>query len=326
MNRSGYFNYIEEKLNILSVRVKARGKLNILDFHLHSEDFYMSFLNLLYGFDLKNLNTLNQNVEGIDLIDHTNKLVAQVSATSTKQKIENTLEKDIFNKYKDYKFIFISISEVADDLRKKTYKNKYNVEFLPQNDIYDIPSILRTIIALEIDKQREIYEFIRKELGEDVNIVKLDSDLAELINILSKEPLSNVDSDINIDEFQIDKKIKFNELDSTELIIEDYVIYYGHLNRKYTEFDKLGVNKSVFVLQTIRQQYIKLRSEGNYKNNDILFLQVIEAVKEIIKQSKNYIELSFEQLEFCVNILVVDAFVKCKIFKNPEGYSYVVTR
>jgi hypothetical protein len=27
----------------------------------------------------------------------------------------------------------------------------------------------------------------------------------------------------------------------------------------------------------------------------------------------------------CVNILVVDAFVRCKIFENPDSYNYAST-
>lgn len=122
MNRTGYFDYIEKQLNILSTRIKIRGKLNILDLHLHSENFYMEFFNLLYGWNLENLNELSQNIEGIDLIDNKNKLMVQVSATSTKQKIENTVAKKIFKEYKNYRFLFISIANLADNLRKMHLK------------------------------------------------------------------------------------------------------------------------------------------------------------------------------------------------------------
>ena len=74
MNRSRLFDYIEEHLVVLSHRVETRGKLNILDLHLHSENFYRDFLNLLYDWDLENLNKVNQNVEAIDLIDNTNNI------------------------------------------------------------------------------------------------------------------------------------------------------------------------------------------------------------------------------------------------------------
>jgi hypothetical protein len=32
-----------------------------------------------------------------------------------------------------------------------------------------------------------------------------------------------------------------------------------------------------------------------------------------------------EEMEMCVGILVVDAFIRCKIFKNPNNYNYATT-
>ena len=47
---------------------------------------------------------------------------------------------------------------------------------------------------------------------------------------------------------------------------------------------------------------------------------------KIIMGSSNYNIMPIEELQLCVDILVVDAFIRCKIFKNPEGYHHVVTR
>lgn len=324
MNRTSYFNYIEEKLSLLSMRVKNRGKLNILDFHLHSENFYMELLNLIYGYNLKNLNSIDQNVEGIDLIDHTNKIVAQVSSTSTKQKIEETLKKDIFKQYNSYKFIFISISNPADNLRKGKFKNPHGISFNLSHDIYDIPSILRTIISLDIGKQNKLYKFIEKELGDEVNLMKVDSDLALIINILANENLNQLNENVNINSFEIQRKITHNNLEEASLTIEDYKVFHARLNTKYKKFDEEGSNKSIFVLQTIRSQYINICRKYKQEDNDTKFFETIEAIKEIIKNSRNYVELTFEALEVCANIIVVDAFIRCKIFKNPEGYNYVI--
>lgn len=32
--------------------------------------------------------------------------------------------------------------------------------------------------------------------------------------------------------------------------------------------------------------------------------------------------ISEEELEICIQIIVVDAFMRCKIFKNPGGETY----
>ncbi|WP_364146569.1 SMEK domain-containing protein [Paenibacillus sp. LPE1-1-1.1] len=100
MNRSEYFNYIEEKLQVLAFRIEKRGRLNILDLNIYSETFFADLLNLLFNFNLVNLNVLKQNVEGIDLVDINGKIIAQVSSTCTKQKIEGSLKKKIYSKKK----------------------------------------------------------------------------------------------------------------------------------------------------------------------------------------------------------------------------------
>ena len=45
MNRPSYFNYIVSKLSALATEIELRGKLNYLDLHLHSENFYLFFFN-----------------------------------------------------------------------------------------------------------------------------------------------------------------------------------------------------------------------------------------------------------------------------------------
>ncbi len=107
MKRSNYFNYIESHLTTLAVRIENRGKINLLDLNIYSETFFADILNMLFNLELKNLNTINQNVEGIDLVDTTNKVIAQVSSTCTKQKIESSLAKEIFKEYSGYTFKFI---------------------------------------------------------------------------------------------------------------------------------------------------------------------------------------------------------------------------
>lgn len=88
----------------------------------------------------------------------------------------------------------------------------------------------------------------------------------------------------------------------------------------YSEFDRQGVNKSKSVLDLIRRDY--LCSKNKFSDDD-LFSYIIKSVINRIQDSKNYVPIPFDELELCVNILVVDAFMRCKIFENPEGYSLV---
>lgn len=315
MNRQQYFNFIEEKLNFLAYRIERRGGLNILDINIHSENFYLYFLNLLFGWELKNLNVVKKNAAGIDLIDATNKIIVQVSATATKQKIESALAKDL-SSYKGYAFKFISISKDAADLRTKTFSNPHNLTFLPAEDIFDISSLLKFICSMDINRQKGVYEFLEKELKSEPDPGKIESNLTTIIKILSREDWSQEPTDFETVPFDIDKKISYNQLNTARDIIDDFKIHYHRIDKIYSDFDKQGVNKSLSVLNGIRNEYLALSAKVP---PDKCFSSIVDKVKQKIRASANYTPIPDEELELCVQILVVDAFIRCKIFKNPPG-------
>ncbi|WP_025729851.1 ABC-three component system protein [Atopobacter phocae] len=326
MNRTNYFNYIEEKLNTLAYRIGSRSKLNLLELNIHSENFFACLCNIIYDLELENLNFSIQNIEGIDLIDYKNKILVQVSSTCTKTKIESSLSKKVFAKFKDYSYKFMSISKNASaSLRNNNFKNPYNMNFNPQEDIWDIQLFLKKILAEEnLEQQRDLYNFIKAELGQNVDPVKIESNLAKVINILAEETLDINVGSLEINPFAIEDKISFNDLEEVKDIIDDYTVYYHTLDKIYSEFDKEGKNKSFSVLQEIRRQYIELNRSDNTPTH--IFYEIINSVMKVIVESSNYIQMPMEELQMCTDILVVDAFIRCKIFKNPEGYNHVITR
>lgn len=315
MNRSSYWDLCEQRLSTLCTRVELRGKLNILNFHLHAENFYLNFLNILFGFSLKNMNQVTQNAEGIDLIDDVNKLVLQVSSTASKTKVESALSKDL-KSYKGYRFNFVSISKDASELRKQSFTNPHGLIFSPRKDIHDVQSMLNHILYLDIDKQRVIYDFLKKELQPDEDRPLIESNLAAVINILAKENFADIKSVPSPQAFDVDKKLTFNNLIAAAIVIEDYKIQHHRIDRMYSVFDTSGQNKSNSVLSWLRQSYIKLSSQ--YSGDD-LFFQVVEQAIKTVQASANYIDIPLEELAMWINALTVDAFIRCKIFKNPEG-------
>lgn len=276
MNRSNYFNYIEEKLQLLGLRIAQRGKINILDLNIYSETFFADLLNILLNLELINLNVFKQNVEGIDLVDINTKTIAQVSSTCTKQKIENSLSKEIFKKYVGYRFKFISIAKDAAKLRNDSFANPHGALFSPVDDIIDIGTVLNIILNMSIDDQKKLYEFIKKELGTEIDIVKVDSNLATIINILASQNLNEVVESPEINSFEIERKIDFNDLESVKDTINDYKIYYQKLDEKYSEFDRAGANRSLSVFQIIRKQYQVLQNES--KSSQDVFYRIIDKI------------------------------------------------
>lgn len=323
LNRSYLYNCIEEKLQFLSFHIQNRGKMNLLDLNIQAEVFFMKFINLLMDYELINMNAIEQNAAGIDLIDYKNKIIVQVSSTCTSEKISKSLSKNQLRIYEGYQFIFIAICGEASKLRNKEYENAYSLNFNPKSDIYDLNSLLQSIMNLNIDKQQKIFEFIKMEMQMQFDMVKIDSNLTSIINILAKEDLSIFEA-LEINEFEIERKIEFNQLLRMKYIIDDYKVFYSKLDEKYTEFDLLGVNKSRSVLNKIRKEYVNILVDD--KKPHEVFLLIIDRIINIIRESANYSPMTIEELEMCVSIIVVDAFIRCKIFENPERYDYAITR
>ena len=153
---------------------------------------------------------------------------------------------------------------------------------------------------------------------------KIDSDLVKLINILSRENLDETLYPVTALPFEIQEKIDFNGLGAIKTIIKENALFSKKLNDKYEEFDRLGVNKSHAILNVMRSTYQKLVVQ--HEDTTELFYKIIETIVDRIKSEMSEDNsLSQEELELYVQIIVVDAFMKCKIFKNPEEYRYVAS-
>jgi hypothetical protein len=259
------------------------------------------------------MNAVAQNAEGIDLIDTTNELVLQVSSTASKAKIESALAKDLAT-YEKYRFNFVSISKDASELRRQSFLNPHGLAFEPKDDIHDVKSILNFILHLDIDQQRVIYDFLKKELHPISETPPTDTNLAELINILAKENIEDTGNTSLPVAFDVDKKLVFNNLVAAAIIIEEYKVQHHRIDRMYAIFDNAGQNKSKAVLSGLRQTYIKLSTK--YVGDD-LFFQVVEHAVRTVQASANYFAMPLDELEMWMNALAVDAFIRCRIFKNP---------
>lgn len=318
MSRSHHIDFIIRKLSALATEIEHCGKLNFLDRHLHAETFYAYFFNELFGWHLQNMNTIKPNAEAIDLIDYKNKIIAQVSATATKEKVESTLAKKL-SSYSGYAFKFISISKDASALRGKSFANPHNLAFDPQKDIHDPVSTIRYINGLSIDDLIQIATLIKKELVTEVDPVRLESNLTAIINILAKEDWNRDDPTVETIPFDIDHKIDHNKLDAARDIIDDYSAHHNRVARIYADYDREGNNKSLSVLAAIKGYYVTHRAR---LSDDDLFFRIIDCVAVRVQEGANFSPIPAEELELCVNILVVDAFIRCKIFKNPVGYAH----
>lgn len=312
-----YFDLCTGRLAILAHEVELRSSVNILDMNIHCEDFYARLLNLLLGYSLVNMNAVQQNAASIDLIDGVNKVILQVSSTATQDKVQTALSHVRLKPYSDYNFRFVSISKDASDLKKKSFQNPHGLTFSPSSDIIDLKSIAALLLHESPSKQQQIYSFLRDELSQGDTASPSETNIAALIKILGDEDLSPEAQTGAPVPFGVQDKIQFNNLDIAADLIDTYAKYQPRIDRLYASFDVAGKNRSTSVLGMFQATYLKLKKAG--KKDDDLFFEIIESVIEMAKGSSNYSPISAEELELCIQVLAVDAFVRCRIFKNPKG-------
>jgi len=61
-------------------------------------------------------------------------------------------------------------------------------------------------------------------------------------------------------------------------------------------------------------------------SSDEVFEMITDRVKDKITSSSNFKQIPIDELELCIDIIVVDAFIRCKIFENPDKYNHATAR
>ena len=162
-NQNEYISTISDVLAWLTVRVKNGTKANLTDCSVLSEGFLKNFLNTLCGWNLDNLNSQTHNAWGADLISDKERIVIQVSATNTKRKLQNSLNKIDIPRYSGYHFIFVVIGE------KKKYENLAPLSYISfdeNQDVWDTSHIIEMSENVEITKLKSLAEMATKYYGD----------------------------------------------------------------------------------------------------------------------------------------------------------------
>mgnify|MGYP004655452567 FL=1 len=319
MNRNIYVTKIKTLIDILKVEIKDSGKLNLLDINVHVEDFFRDLLNLIYGWQLQNMNQRNLNAAGGDLWYDDDKIVIQVSSTTTKDKIQSSIDKLSAEQFAGYRFKFLRIDGDVIKLRKESYNTHNDIVFNPSEDIIDISTLLKDITHLDIDCLRRVYELCGKEIVPLDTPKVTETDLAIVVKALATNVKDWLKERRPIG-FDIDKKIDFNHLEGKRRLINDYKLYIGKLNAVYGEFVDNAMDYSFIILQTLSDMYSGYL--GQFESN-ALFDKIVDNARELALKSKSAKDIPVDRVNVCINVIVVDAFIRCRIFEDPEGYSYV---
>jgi hypothetical protein len=125
--------------------------------------------------------------------------------------------------------------------------------------------------------------------------------------------------------FAIEDKIKFNSIKRNKTLIEEYKIFYTKINNLYEELENDGSFKKDKLLRYIKQIYLEVK--GKYigdSNNPVEIIQnnsdnIIEDIQEILFNAlSKEKDLTSEDIEFGISIIMVDSFMRCKILEEPK--------
>ncbi len=124
--------------------------------------------------------------------------------------------------------------------------------------------------------------------------------------------------------FNIKDKINHNAIKRNKSLIEEYKIFYTKISSLYNELEAQGSFKKEKLLRTIRLLYLKAKgvyveSHDNHievirANADNIIEDVENKLLELVEKDKEHY---IEDISFGIAIIMVDAFMRCKILEEP---------
>ena len=123
-------------------------------------------------------------------------------------------------------------------------------------------------------------------------------------------------ADIDLKRYKIHDKEDFNRLNRWKTDIQMYAPYRGLMNEIYQGFEDLGQNRREAVYRWLNKEYRRLHDE---LDADELF----DALKDYVTEKVNkditlFDDITYEEMEMSVCIVLVDAFIECRIFEKPS--------
>lgn len=209
--------------------------------------------------------------------------------------------------------------EMSDDQRH----NYPNLILLCTNHHIETNDPLKYPVQVLKRIKREHEESIKKGLAESNTISKYPSILSEVINQIGSSLLNEEFGEDATKAPDPEEKIKYNNVVRYRPIIEEYRVYQGKLNAVYGEIERAGSLKKSFLLQNVKSLY--LYEKGKYPditsirdNADTIFENIKNEIWRILDSSPNLrSDLPIEAIDIGILIIMVDAFIRCKILEEP---------
>ena len=184
---------IVDDITGLKYQIQTRNKLKLYDLTLVCEDFFREVLNLLYNYDLVNLNNERSNEPGIDLGDKSVKVAYQITSEKYSKKIKKTLEAITDDQKQTYsKINVLIIGEKATSYTiDEDLLNQFS--FNTDSNIVDLNDLLKDIMVADIAVLDSLYTLFQREFRQvKIELEPVDSEgdfESSLYNQLEQIPI-----------------------------------------------------------------------------------------------------------------------------------------
>jgi len=155
-------------------------------------------------------------------------------------------------------------------------------------------------------------------------IKKNPSMLRNTINAISKIDIDDPVNNQAVSAFNISDKISFNAVKRYAPLIQEYKVYHHKINSLYDELEEQGSLKKSKILQTVRSYYLKVKGayvDGEKDSVELIRENSDDIIEDVCKALTDKLESSglFEDdVIFGVDLVMVDAFMRCKILEEPK--------
>lgn len=317
MNKEIYLKDVTESLALLSRKVSLLNVVNLCDINVMAEDFFPGLLNLIYGYELKNANHLEQNAPAIDLIDPKNRIAIQVTSDNSSTKIKHTLEEFIKNRvYQTCDRLIVLILT-----QKKRYTSDFDTQgmfsFEKARDIWDVEKLMKDIRGLETEQVKAISAYLSKELCAKCYSVKetqaseVDT-IVDLIEYISQHRKVKKTCDTIVDpEYKIYKRFR----DFADKLIAEYMTLYTIYGEAlHIVNETLGIDAAqdiiiMFYLQDISVQFL----EEEHDNP-------IAALNKLVTYFETQLSSNGKRYDrSAIKFYLVNEMIKCSVFPNERS-------
>lgn len=176
-----------------------------------------------------------------------------------------------------------------------------------------------TVTALKKMKESHESEQLFKRMAKNPSMLK---NAIDAIASFDFNNLGDVDSLVT---FKPEEKIAYNELKLSVPLIREYIAYHAKIDSLYNVLDSEGSIKKERLLQNIRSIYLSIKGTyvGSQRGNDLEIIRLnsdtifedvyVKLLEEM--EGSSYWE---EDLIFSIHLIMVDAFIRCKILEEPK--------